>query len=167
MNYIKFLLLIERIHFKFCEFGFEKHKPDLSELGLKIQQNSLQEFLVFMKPELTILSEKFSISTKSAVLLSGLMTEYNLQNYMITTGHLMSAIFLETEQIQEFENEISELEQKQIINVKEIDWQLIEEIDQIDRAVYDRFDIPKKSDIELCNKTFELTETFINRIINL
>ncbi len=167
MNFREFLTLIENIQLKLHEFSFEKYQPDVSEFGLKIEQDCLGELLIFMNSELIILSDEFSISTKSAVLLSGMITEYNLQNYFITAEPLMSAICLETEQISEFENEISELEQKQMICVKEIDWQLLEEIEQIDRSVYDSYAIPEKSQIPLCNKTFEFTEHFVNQIINL
>ena len=171
-EYENFLLLLEKIKAKCNEFSFWKYHPEANDFSIKIGKNVLQEFQIFLKTELQEVSKIFDIQSESSVFLSGLLLVYYKYNSLflpfLTAEIVLSAICFENEDIVLFENAIQDLKRKQIIEIKEIDRKQIEEIGKIDRNIFDRYLISdEEAEIGLWNKTFELTEIFINDIINL
>lgn len=148
-EYQRLLNLIECLQTKIEEFSsFRINNADFSNATDKYQRMKLEKHLEI---ELRDLSELFSIGRNASLVLASLLTIYNFVKdiqtiQVISAEDLTYGICLEPSSIFELNEGISELECRKMILLKDVD--------------------NSKSFLN-SNKSYQLTQYFVNQIINL
>ena len=136
----------------------------------RIDKNPIKELKQHLETEIIFLSKLFSVSQECAIVLIALISIYSYKKgsdcYFITIAQLASSISLNILELLKLIQAISELRDRNIIRIEYLDFELIEKIEQVDKSL-DYSELVETSQISGQKQTYELTEIFINKIINL
>lgn len=136
-----------------------------------------QSYIKFLEDkldsELVVLSEKFQVSKNAVFILSAVLDMYiksdGIRINFITINDIKKFFhpdFLISTII--FRDRILELEEKNILEIKDIDHYPVRVFYDTDRTQNDYFLLPAKpSFMPFANKKFEFTESFINKLKQL
>lgn len=160
--------LVNNLKSKSSEFGFLRYGPEVPD-NMKINKNPINELKLHFKEELKYLSDLFSIDENCALVLAALLLQYlhgETELYFISNDCLIATLSLNILEFYTLNSAISELQYRKIIEIKDLDYSVNNWIKKIQNLEYYR-EIEETAFIETEKKTYQLTETFINKIIYL
>lgn len=166
---MEFLSIINNLNNKIIRFGYLRYGPD-SEIWEKIDKDPINELKFHLKTELKYFCELFSINEDCALVLSTFLLTYKLHNnvelYFISNDSLTATLGSNILEFYSLNFAICELQWKKVIKVKDFDYHLNDWIKRIQNLEH-YYEVQETAFIATDIKTYQLTETFINKIINL
>ena len=145
------------------------HSEIEEDLGLLDYQNSIEKIA---NNELYFISEKFRISKSAAFILATILEMYlnfdGIRIQFLTIDDIRKYYHSDFHYSLIFRENIFELQEKNIIEIKEINHYLIRVFYESDRIGNDYYLLPAKpSFVPFANQAFELTESFLQKIKQL
>lgn len=170
-NLLQLLTLLQTMQDK--AYSFESNECNYYQ-ETPIQFDSSQYLLKLEKelnPELYLISQKFQVSTRAALMLSAVIQLYVKNNGIKTnfiTYHDLERFFmlaLDLSLFPIFREAILELEEKNILVISDLDFYLIRIFNPADQRANDYYLLPTKpSFVPMANKKIQLSDAFINLI---
>lgn len=164
-----FLEVASQLNDKSKKFITSAYHPDIHEFSSVSEVKQRLICKKYFENEIIILSNWWQLSHDAALVLAALIICY--QNPITSFLHFIhsdtwcSALALNCNHLPHFDMALQELEQQNMIKVNELDFSFLEAVSQIDKNVYDNFGLPYQKSLDFrCNRTFELTDDFINEL---
>ena len=169
-DYQQFLQTVNNLSNKVGEFGYARYGPDEIEISNSINKNPIHKLKQHLDVELSYISKIFSVDQDSSLVIASLILNYHLcrevDHYFITIDSLASAISLNTLEFLRFNKAILNLKNKNIVEVRDLDFSLIKAIEQLDQHI-DYSELIEISKITYQDKTYNFTNTALKKITNL
>ena len=172
LTFTEFWKLLENASERIGWYSYLRYGPDHAEESAGVEQNPVQALEAHLEEELVLLSAQFSVSTRSALILLGLMLTWVESDciglYLVNAERLSSELSLSTLDLMKFEDEFSELQDKEIIKISDLNLSFISALCLTDPIFADcngMNEMPSRC--PFFNLRFELTEHFCKKLINL
>lgn len=150
-----------------------EHEPNAGEEHpfYSSKQDYLNDLLEYLKEELGVLSETFKLSRQSALVLAVLlrlhMKSGNIKRQFIHYVDIEKALglYMETRFVFALRESLFDLEERNIIEIKEVEHYLVKIVHPSDTYLNDYYMLPAKpSFVPFANSTFEFTGSFIHKL---
>ena len=176
-NQIKFFQLLQEMHYKIMCFSHQctLRQNIFRENGYsEIIENIFEDLEKELSLELTEISKKFFVSKRASMVLGAIIHLYvkheGVRTNFITFGDIERFFYMDVELslLIKLRESIFELQEKNIIEINDVEFYLVRVFNKSDRRENDYYMLPAKpSFVPFANKKFELSPSTINKLNNL